>query len=258
MLLHIKIFPNYKLSLVLTSLIVMFGFSLCNAQGGVKRVSSISNTQGGVQKVSSVSNTEGGVQRVGMEPDEYFEFEAENFDKQTETSKRSWHLVTKDKTPKVRKDPDEVHLEGASKSSYLELLPDTLYNGNEKKVDGKNYSKTPGALAVLTYNVNFKTAGRFYVWVRGLSTGDEDNSLHVGIDGYWPDSGQKLYICEGNRNKLSWTSHQFNKSERCGSSERIFIEVKKPGPHKIMFSMREDGFEFDKFALTKKFTKQPM
>ena len=258
MLLHTKISPNYTLNLLLTSFIFIFGFSICNAQGGVKRVSSISNTQGSVKKVNSISNAQVGVQRVGMEPDEYYELEAEDFNKQTETSKRSWQLVTKDKTPKVRKDPDGNHSEGASKSSYLELLPDSLYNGNEKKVDGKNFCKTPGISAVLTYNVNFKTDGRFYVWVRGLSTGDEDNSLHVGIDGYWPDSGQKLYICEGNRDKWSWTSHKFKNSEKCGSSERIFIEVKKPGPHKIMFSMREDGFEFDKFALTKKFTKQPM
>lgn len=230
--LKIKKTPYNQFNLILTFLISFLGFLMCNAQGSVKR--------------------------VGMEPDEYLEIEAEDFDKQTLTSKREWRLVTKNNTPKERKDPDESHAEGASKSSYLELLPDSLYNGNEKKVDGKNFSKAPGEMAVLKYNINFKTSGRFYVWVRGLSTGDEDNSLHVGIDGNWPDSGQKLYICDGERDKWTWTSHQFKGSEKCGSSERIFINVKKPGPHRIMFSMREDGFEFDKFALTKKFTKQPV
>lgn len=199
-----------------------------------------------------------GVHRVGMQSDEYHEYEAENFASQTETSKRRWHLVTKDKTPKVRKDPDENHSEGASKSTYLELLPDSLYDGNEKKVEGKNYSRTPGKVAVLSYNVNFKTAGRFYVWIRGLSTGDEDNSIHVGLDGNWPDTGQKLYICSGKRNKWAWSSHQFSNNENCSSTKRIFVDVKKAGNHKIMFSMREDGFEFDKFVLTKKMTKQPM
>ena len=225
---------NYKLPTKISCLlfIMLSSFSICRAQSGV--------------------------QRVGMESDEYIEIEAENFEKQTANSKRSWHLTTKNKTPRIRKDPDENHWKGSSNDAYIELLPDTLYDGNEKKVEGKNYSREPGKVAVLTYNVNFKTSGRFYVWVRGYSTGDEDNSVHVGVDNKWPKTGQGLYVCTEKRNKWSWSSHQFNKSEKCGKSERIFITINKPGNHKIMFSMREDGFEFDKFVLTKKFTKQLM
>ena len=31
---------------------------------------------------------------------------------------------------------------------------------------------------------------------------------------------------------------------------KIWLDIKEPGLHTIMFSMREDGFEFDKFLLT--------
>lgn len=33
-------------------------------------------------------------------------------------------------------------------------------------------------------------------------------------------------------------------------SNQIYLNIEKPGLHEIQFSMREDGFEFDKFILT--------
>lgn len=48
------------------------------------------------------------------------------------------------------------------------------------------------------------------------------------------------------------TTHPKN---HCGEPERIFLEVKTTGWHTIHFSMREDGFEFDKFVLSKKYEK---
>jgi len=100
------------------------------------------------------------------------------------------------------------------------------------------------------YPVYFNTPGRYYVWVRAYSTGSEDNGLHVGIDGTWPESGQRLQWCEG---KLSWwwESKQRTDEEHCGEPYKIYIEVEQPGLHTIMFSMREDGFEFDKWLMTK-------
>lgn len=230
MLLKLKKTPNFQFKIYLIAIISVISFCTVNAQG---------------------------IKRANMMPDEYIEFEAEDFTEQSNTKKREWKLVTKEITPRVRHDHDPNHSYGASKSKYLELLPDTLYDDNEKKVEGKNYSKTPGQLAILSYNVNFKTSGRYYVWVRGFSANGYDNSIHVGVDGEWPESSQKLFMCQDKWNQWAWSSNQFSNSEKCGGKKRIYIDIKKPGPHKIRFSMREDGFEFDKWVMTKKPTIMP-
>ena len=187
------------------------------------------------------------------------EVEAENFDAQSQTEKRKWYLVSKTNKPKVKKDYDKPHLNGASGGKYLELLPETIYD-KKKKVQGTNYSGIAGVMAVVSYNVNFKTPRKYYVWLRGYSTAGGDNSLHVGVNNQWPDSGKQMYICDKSWNKWAWTSYQFKNSEYCsssGSSKRIFIQVQKPGINKVTFSMREDGIEFDKFILTKSETFKP-
>jgi len=39
--------------------------------------------------------------------------------------------------------------------------------------------------------------------------------------------------------------------EHCGIEERIFLVIDEPGIHTISFSMREYGFEFDKWIMSK-------
>ena len=112
-------------------------------------------------------------------------------------------------------------------------------------------------MAVLSYNVNFKKTGKHYIWFKGYATHGSDNSVHVGVNNKWPNSGKKLYMCEGSWNKWSWSSHQLNNSEGCGSRKRIYINIEKLGMNKVMFSMREDGIEFDKFIVTQNETFIP-
>ncbi|MDA8746391.1 DUF5060 domain-containing protein, partial [Rubripirellula amarantea] len=71
----------------------------------------------------------------------------------------------------------------------------------------------------------------------------------VGIDGQWPDSGQRMQWCEG-KQQWRWESKQRTEKQHCGEPYKIFLEVTEAGEHEIAFSMREDGFEFDKFILT--------
>ena len=87
--------------------------------------------------------------------------------------------------------------------------------------------------------------------VRTFSTGTEDNGIHIGIDGYWPESGQRMQWCEG-KSQWTWESKQRTDSIHCGEPMKIFLEIIKPGLHTIQFSMRENGFTFDKFVLTSK------
>ncbi len=175
--------------------------------------------------------------------------EAEHFYKQTKTEKRSWHITSSRELPDVKPDGDPGHVGGASGGAYVECLPDTRRTHDDKLIPGDNFSNTPGALAVLHYKVNFQTPGRYYVWARAYSAGPEDNGLHVGLDGQWPESGRRLQWCEG-KNGWRWESKQRTEAAHCGEPHKIHLDVATAGEHELMFSMREDGFEFDRFLLT--------
>ena len=186
---------------------------------------------------------------VFAENDGLLAVEAEHFFKQTATDVRAFYLTHSKLTPNFSPDGDPSHVAGASGGAYLEILPDSRRNHDEKLIRGENFSPEPGRLAVLHYNVHISTPGRYYVWVRAYSTGSEDNGLHVGIDGQWPDSGQRLQWCEGKRS-WRWDSKQRTQQQHCGEPHKIFLDIDKPGRHVIHFSMREDGFEFDKWFMT--------
>jgi len=175
--------------------------------------------------------------------------EAEHFYRQSKTDIRKWYRTTKHETPKVGMDPDEPHVAGASNFAYLEILPDTRADHSQELIAGENFSNEPGKLAILHYQVFFNTPGKYYVWVRAHSTGSEDNGLHVGIYGEWPETGQRLQWCEG-KQTWRWESKQRTDEEHCGEPYKIFLEITEPGLKDIQFSLREDGFEFDKFIMT--------
>lgn len=176
--------------------------------------------------------------------------EAEFFYKQTNTEIRQWYRSSKLEKPVVSRDEDTLHVYGASRNAYLEILPDTRVTHDDPLVRGENFTEEPGTMAVLYYKVKFKNPGRYYVWARAQSTGGEDNGIHVGINGKWPESGKRIQWCEG-RNRWTWSSKQRTAEEHCGVPYAIYLDIKEAGIHDVQFSMREDGFEFDKFILTK-------
>lgn len=187
---------------------------------------------------------------VFAEVDGLVAVEAEHFFRQTETDRRAFYLTTSKSQPDVQPDGDEAHVAGASGGAYLEILPDTRRTHGDKLIRGTNFSPEPGKMAVVSYRVHFKNAGRYYVWVRAHSTGSEDNGLHVGLNGEWPASGQRLQWCEGKRT-WRWESKQRTEAQHCGEAHKIFLDIPQPGTHVISFSMREDGFEFDRWLMTK-------
>ena len=175
--------------------------------------------------------------------------EAEHFFKQELTDKRAFYHTSSKTIPAFEMDGDPNHVAGASNGAYLEILPDTRRNHGEKLIKGTNFSNEPGKLAVVRYKVNISSPGRYYVWVRAHSTGSEDNGIHVGIDGTWPESGQRMQWCKGKK-QWWWESKQRTEKEHCGVPHQIYLDIEKPGVHTVHFSMREDGFEFDKWLMT--------
>jgi len=174
--------------------------------------------------------------------------EAEHFFSQTHADVRRWHLATPRHTPQVDPDGDPNHSATASGGAYLEALPDTRRSHGDKLVSGQNFSNTPGKMAILSYKVHFNTPGRYYVWARIFSTNTEDNGLHVGIDGTWPESGQRMQWT--GKGKWVWGSKQRTDKQHGGEPHKLFLDVANAGEHVIAFSMREDGTEFDKWLMT--------
>ena len=176
--------------------------------------------------------------------------EAEYFYKQSKSEIRQWYRTTRHETPEIGRDEDENHGSSASNSTYIEILPDTRVTHADSLIRGENFTNEPGKMAILHYKVKINSPGRYYVWVRAFSTGGEDNGLHVGLNGEWPDHGQRMQWCDG-KNKWTWASKQRTAAVHCGVPHEIYLDISESGIHDIQFSMREDGFEFDKFVLTK-------
>ncbi len=173
--------------------------------------------------------------------------EAEHFYRQTLNDVRSWHLFTPTQQPRLEPDADPPHLSDASGDAYVEILPDTRRNHDEELINGQNFINQPGKMAVLHYKVHFNTPGKYYVWARIFSTGTEDNGMHVGIDGTWPATGQRMQWT--GKQKWVWGSKQRTEKQHGGEPYKLYLVVDKPGEHEITFSMREDGTEFDKWMM---------
>lgn len=188
---------------------------------------------------------------IPKEEDGFLLVEAENFDTQTATEIRKWDIINQD-SQEMEADPDSSHATSASEGKYLEVLPDTRTTHDDQLVKGENFMNEPGKMAILHYTVMINNPGRFYVWVKAFSTGTEDNGIHVGLDGEWPESGQRMQWCDG-KHQWTWESKQRTVEEHCGVEKLIYLDIEDPGEHTISFSMREDGFEFDQWALTSEY-----
>jgi len=175
--------------------------------------------------------------------------EAEHFYKQSKDEVRRWYITAPGMIPDVPPDHDPPHLEGASNNAYIEILPDTRITHGEPLIHGENFSNAPGVLGIIHYKVYINNPGRYYVWVKAYSTGSEDNGIHVGMNGEWPESGRRLQWCEG-KHSWRWESKQRTQQQHCGVPHLIYLDIEEPGHHDIQFSMREDGFEMDKWLMT--------
>jgi len=194
---------------------------------------------------------------VFQEKDGMVAVEAEYYYQQTASNMRQWYRTSKNEQVNVGRDEDVKHIYDASNNAYLEILPDERVTHSDKLIRGTNFSNKPGEIGVLNYQIKFNTAGRYYVWVRAFSTGSEDNGLHVGLNNVWPENGRRIQWCKG-KNEWTWSNSQRTKEIHCGVPHQIYLDIKKAGVHRITFSMREDGFEFDKFLLTKDINYTPI
>ena len=135
-------------------------------------------------------------------------------------------------------------------------MPDTRTHHGEPLIRDENFSPEPGRMAVVHYPIAIETPGRYYVWVRALSRNSEDNGVHVGFDGTWPPSGRRMQWCEG-KHAWTWNCAQRTEANHCGEAMKIYLDIDTAGEHTIAFSMREDGFTMDRFALSRDVNWRP-
>jgi hypothetical protein len=128
-------------------------------------------------------------------------------------------------------------------------LPDTFVLQSERGVDGLNLGLNPGAMAVLHFPIHFSKPGRYYLWTRMRSNDDEDNTLNAGLNDDWPASGKCLQFP---KLKKVWWWGGVIRDPRGPSlpHHRAYLDIPAAGVYTVMYSMREDGMEFDRFLLT--------
>lgn len=179
------------------------------------------------------------------------EVEAEDFHyKSRNNSKREWYIRTKTESLPFNKDSLTYHYDAASKGAYIEALPDTRITHSDPLRVGENFYPEPGKGGIVSYKVKIKSPGKYYVWVRAYSTGSEDNGLHVGVNGEWPETGARIQLCKG-KNQWTWSSAQRIPENHCGNPQSITLNFVRAGEYIVSFAMREDGFELDKWVLAK-------
>ncbi len=172
--------------------------------------------------------------------------EAEDFHSQSLSDIRQWYVI--DNTSLEAGLIPKLY-EGASGGEYLQCLPDERVTHSDQLVKGVTFSDEAGELAVVSYNVEFEEPGRYYIWVSCYSSGPEDNGVHVGLDGEWPESGNRMQWCP-RKHQWTWESRQRTKEVHCGIPGQIWLDVPTAGVHTVSFSMREDGFAFDRFVIS--------
>ena len=174
-------------------------------------------------------------------------FEAEDDDSRGER----WILMNS-ATPEQENDPDGNHSDGAVGGAYIELLPDLRVTHADPFGVPISYWGEPGTGPQASYTINFPDAGRYYAHIRAFSTGSEDNGIHLGINGSWPDSAERLQFCTAG-DGWQWSGRQRDSggAGSCGVEKTIWITVPEAGEHTFMISAREDGFEADRIMLIK-------
>lgn len=123
----------------------------------------------------------------------------------------------------------------ASGGTYLITEPN---NGDNVDITDKSTSGPR-----LNYKIDFESTGTYYIWVRTQSPSDDDDSVHVGLDGMLA-SGGGIGVAGGGKSSWGWS----NTVKTDGKS--VKVTVTSPGVHTVNVWMREDGTPFDKVIVT--------
>ena len=148
--------------------------------------------------------------------------EAEHYDVLTPQGVHTWELSSAQA--------------GFSGDGYMDSVPNAGDNiGNDTDVVTTTSPR-------LDYDVDFASTGTHYVWILGYAISGSDDSVHVGINGDFLETGTRVDndFIDG---EWTWVGG-------LEAGGRATIEVASAGTHTVNVWMREDGFQFDKLIVT--------
>jgi len=154
----------------------------------------------------------------GTGPDAIVSIEAENFDQNVPVGTHGWV---------------EVQPAGISGSGAMQALPNDGTNINSGFV-----TTSPR----VDYEIEFSSTGTHYVWIRGTGPTGADNSVHVGLDGAFVATSDRITPLP--RPDIGWVARTMD------GGLVATVNVSSTGLHTLNLYMREDGSIVDKLLLT--------
>lgn len=136
-----------------------------------------------------------------------------------------------------------------SSSHHWEIQTSTKSNLIQSVVTVPNNGTLKHAITdspMLSYQIPFKQAGKYYLWIRGLGDTNrqnegKDDSLHVGINGTLSDYGKGI---------SGFPAGDWHWSNGTRSGYSASIQVPSAGTHTVNIWMREDGLAIDQLVVT--------
>lgn len=130
----------------------------------------------------------------------------------------------------------ELRLEGGnvSNSAYMKSIPD------ERGSDGVGPPSPQGTQgSEMSYRIQIRNSGLYFVFVRGRASDGESNGVHVGIDGGITGAGS----ISGFRGFNGWVWENRKKDTQVATMQL------SAGEHTLHVWERDDGFDIDKVIL---------
>ena len=149
---------------------------------------------------------------------------------------------------------------GGEADHYWETVEDSDASGGTAVVTRPNVSVDPGDPGntgetttgpALTYDVDFDSAGTYYVFVRMKAPEGQSDSVHLGLNDETPvtydDDGSPAFgLSEGAGTSWSWVHGLANDGD---TGDYVTLSPDSPGVHTLRLYMREDGTQVDKIVL---------
>ena len=157
-----------------------------------------------------------------------------------------WSIDNGSIKPTLAPDFDQGDHSTASLSGYVEFLPDNRVSTQDPQIDGVSNFSQGGESSSLEYRVFFDKIGRYYVNARIRANQAEDATIHVGVNGTWPESAASITVCNPNGD-WQWTNSQ--QTSACDTTAHATLDITSPGIHSVTLSTGTDGVEVDKLIL---------
>jgi hypothetical protein len=135
-------------------------------------------------------------------------------------------------------DPDPIR-PGSSGGSYLELLPDNLFNNNNQIPHAGANWYSPEQSPRVYYRVNFSSAGSYTFYWRGVNSDTDSGNHHLGVAST-PGTGETYQAAApqvARDGQWHW-----------GTGQAFMVQA---GEYYLLMGGREDGYEVDKIVFSK-------